>query len=39
MSATCLKMTGRYQEEQVAERLRKPASGTVVGGVGATGGH
>jgi hypothetical protein len=34
-SVTCLKMAGRRREEKVAERLRKPASGTVVEGVGA----
>jgi hypothetical protein len=27
-------MVERQQEEKVAERLRKPGSGTVVGGVG-----
>jgi hypothetical protein len=37
-SATCLKMAGRRREEKAAERLRKPASGTVVGSVGAVGG-
>jgi len=37
-SATHLKMVGRRREEQVAERLRKPVSGTVVGGVGPAGG-
>lgn len=37
MSVTCLKMTGRWGEEKTAVRLRKPASGTVVGGVGPAG--
>jgi len=37
-SATCLKMAGRRREEEAAERLRKPASGTVVGSMGAVGG-
>jgi hypothetical protein len=36
-NVTCLKMTGRQREEQVAERLRKPVSGTVASGVGPTG--
>jgi hypothetical protein len=39
MNATYLKMVGRQQEEQVAERLRKPESGTVAGGVGPVSGH
>jgi len=33
-SETCPKMAGREREEEAAERLRKPASGTVVGRVG-----
>ena len=37
-SATHLKMVGRRREEQVAERLRKPVSGAVAGGVGPAGG-
>ena len=37
MNATCLKMVGGRQEEQVAERLRKPVSGTVAGGSGPAG--
>jgi len=32
-------MAGGGREEKVAERFRKPASGTVVDGVGAVGGH
>ena len=39
MNATCLKMAGRRREKQVAERLRKPVSGTVAGGVGPAGGR
>jgi hypothetical protein len=35
MNATYLKMVGRQGEVKVAERLRKPVSGTVAGGVGA----
>jgi len=34
MNATCLKMAGGQGEGQVAERLRKPVSGTVTDGVG-----
>lgn len=34
LDATCLKMAGRRGEEETAERLGKPASGTVVGRVG-----
>jgi hypothetical protein len=34
MNATCLKRAGGQGEEKVAERLRKPVSGTVAGGVG-----
>jgi hypothetical protein len=34
MNATCLKMAGWQGEEKVAERLRKPVSGTVAGGLG-----
>jgi hypothetical protein len=34
MSVTCLKMAGRWREEEVAERLGKPASGNVVDGMG-----
>jgi len=30
-------MVGRWREEEVAERLEKPVSGTVVGGVGPAG--
>jgi hypothetical protein len=37
-SATGLKMVGRRGEEQVAERPKKPVSGTVAGGVGPAGG-
>jgi hypothetical protein len=37
MSATCLKMAGRLGEEETAERLGKPVSGTVTGGVGPAG--
>jgi hypothetical protein len=33
-SVSRLKMAGRNEEEEVAERLRKPASGNVVDGVG-----
>lgn len=36
-SATCLKMAGRRGEEEVAERLRKPASDTEAGGMGTVG--
>lgn len=36
-SATCLKMAGRLGEEETAERLGKPESGTVAGGVGPVG--
>jgi hypothetical protein len=39
MNVTGLKMAGRRREEQVAERLRKPVSGTVAGGVGPAGGR
>ena len=39
MNATCLKTAGRHGEGKVAERLRKPVSGTVAGGVGPTGGR
>jgi len=34
MSATRLKMAGGRREEEAAERLGKPASGTVVGDLG-----
>jgi hypothetical protein len=37
MNATCLKMAGGQREEQVAERLRKPVSGTVADGMGPIG--
>jgi len=37
MSVTCLKMVGRWGEANAAVRLRKPVSGTVVGGVGPVG--
>lgn len=37
MSATCLKMAGRRGEEEAAERVGNPVSGTVVGGVGPAG--
>jgi hypothetical protein len=36
-NATHLKMVGRRGEEEVAERLRKPVSDTVVGRVGPAG--
>jgi len=36
-SATCLKMAGRWREEEAAERLGKPVSGTVAGGMGPAG--
>jgi len=36
-SATCLKMAGRWREEEVAERLGKPASDTEAGGMGTAG--
>ena len=39
MNATCLKMAGRQREGKVAERLRKPVSGTVTDGVGPIGGR
>jgi hypothetical protein len=38
MDATRLKMAGRRREEEAAERLGKPVSGTVAGGVGSAGG-
>jgi hypothetical protein len=38
-NATRLKMAGGRREEEAAERLGKPASGTVVGGVGAVDVH
>lgn len=36
MSVTCLRMAGRWREEEAAARLEEPVSGTVVDGVGAT---
>jgi hypothetical protein len=36
-SVTGLKMVGRWAEEEAAERLGKPASGTVAGGMGPAG--
>jgi hypothetical protein len=36
-NATRLKMVGRWREEEVAERLRKPASDTEAGGLGSAG--
>jgi len=36
-SATYVKIVGRRREEEVAERLGKPVSGTVTGGVGPVG--
>jgi hypothetical protein len=40
MNATYLKMVGRQRKRRnVAERLRKPVSGTVAGGVGPVGGQ
>lgn len=37
MSVTCLKMAGWQPGSNVAERLRKPVSGTVAGGLGTAG--
>jgi hypothetical protein len=37
MSATHLKMVGRQRDEEVAERLKEPASGTVANGLGSVG--
>jgi hypothetical protein len=38
MSVTHPKMVGRWRKEKAAERLRKPASGAVAGGVGTASG-
>lgn len=36
-NASCLKMTAGQRKEKVTERLRKPVSGAVAGGVGPVG--